>query len=100
MLAVSGWRVVVQGRRRTLAARRPIIAQINPESAGAGFRLGEHRHGRIVDMKAFGSEHVAAKLGEDRIKRGGASADPIGQRRNLEFIPSRAKAALWRFSGR
>ena len=92
--------MVVQGRWRTLAAKRPIIAQINAESAGAGFRLGEHRHGRIVDMKAFSGEHVATKLGEDSIQSGGASADPIGQRRNLELDPLAGERRAWRFNGK
>ena len=36
-------------------------------------------------MQALGGEHVPAKLGEDRIEGGDASADPVGERRDVEF---------------
>ena len=36
-------------------------------------------------MQAFGGEHVPAKLGEDRIESGDASADPVGECRDVEF---------------
>ena len=38
-------------------------------------------------MQALGGEHVPAKLGEDGIESGGASADPVGERRDFEFDP-------------
>jgi hypothetical protein len=51
-------------------------------------------------MQALGGEHVPAKLGEDRIEGDDASADPVGDVEQSSSTPSRAKAALWRFSGR
>ena len=36
-------------------------------------------------MQALGGEHVAAKLGEDGFEGGGASADPVGERRDFEL---------------
>ena len=36
-------------------------------------------------MQTFGGEHVAAKLSEDRIDGGDASADPVGECRDVEF---------------
>ena len=84
----SPWRVgriVKQRRRRSLAAERPIVAHIDPKPAGARLRLGEHLHGRVVDMQALGGEHVPAKLGEDGVEGCDASADPVSERRDVEL---------------
>ena len=85
ILAMTRGRVVVQRRRRPLAAERPVVAHVDPEPARAGLHLREHLHGRVVDMQALGGEHVAAKLGEDGFEGGGASADPVGERRDFDL---------------
>ena len=93
-------RVVVQRRRRPLAAERPVVAHVDPEPARAGLHLREHLHGRVVDMQALGGEHVAAKLGEDGFEGGGASADPVGERRDFDLDAFASKGGALRFSGR
>jgi len=54
--AVAG----VKERRcgRVWAGERPVIPDISPQSANYGFTLGEHRHGGVVTMDAFGAKHV------------------------------------------
>jgi hypothetical protein len=80
-------RVVEQRRRRSLAVERSIVANVDPKPARARLDSGEHWHGRVVDVQALGGEHMLAKLGEDRIEGGDASADPIGHRRAVELDP-------------
>ena len=78
-------RVVVQRRRRSLAAERPVVAHVDPEPARARLDLGQHLHGGVVDMQALGGEHVPAKLGEDGVEGCDASADPVSERRDVEL---------------
>ena len=97
---MTGRRIIEHRRRRSLANERPIVAHVDPKPAGGGLRLGEHLHGRVVDMQALGGEHVPAKLGEDGVEGGDATADPVSEGRDVEFDALAEKAALWRFSGR
>jgi hypothetical protein len=72
-----------------------MVAHIDPEPPRAGLGLGQHRHGRVVDLQALGGEHMAAKFDENGIERGGTSADPIGERRAVDFDPfARERDAL------
>ena len=73
-------RVFEDGRRRPLAAERSIVARINPQAAGAGLGLGQNRHGRVVDVEAFGRQNMLAQRRNDGIERADAGPDPIGQR--------------------
>jgi hypothetical protein len=84
---MTGRRIVEQDRRRSLAAERTVIANVGPKPAGADLDLRQHRHGRVVHMKAFGREHMAADFGQDRIEGRGAGADPVGEGRNVEVDP-------------
>jgi hypothetical protein len=51
-------------------------------------------------MQAGGGHDVAPdQLGQRRQPRLRAGADTVGQRRDVELDPSRAKPSLWRLSG-
>ena len=94
ILAVARGRVVKQCRRRPLAAERPIVAHVDPEPARARLDLGEHLYGGVVDIQALGGEHVPAKLGEDGVEGCDASADPVGEGRDVELDALTGEGAL------
>jgi len=54
MLAAPVARVVEHDRCWRRAAKRPVIADIDPESASDGLALGEHRYGRVVAVQPLG----------------------------------------------
>jgi hypothetical protein len=78
-------RIFEEIRRRILAAKRPVVAQIDPDAAGPGFLLRPHRHGRIVGMNALGGEHVSADQLHNRIERDDAGSNPFGQCRHVDL---------------
>ena len=62
-----------------------VVAHIGPQPARAALASGEHRHGRVVGVDAFGREDVLADLIDQRHQRRRARADPVGQRRGVEI---------------
>lgn len=78
--AMSRRRVFEEGRRRTLAAERSIVAHIDPDAASSGLGLRQHQHGRVADMEAFAGQDMLPTSGSDRIEHADATADPIGKR--------------------
>ena len=91
MLALAGRRVIEHGRRRGLAAERPVVAHVSPDAARAALALGQHRHRRVVDVdapqasQAVGGVHVRTNRIAQRHQRRRAGADPVGQRRHIEI---------------
>ena len=85
MLAAAIGRVEEHRRRRIGAAKRPVVAHIGPQPAGAGLALGQHRHGGVVGMDALGCEDMRPDRLDQRHQGRRRSADPIGQRRDVEL---------------
>ena len=90
---MAGRRVVEQNRRWSLAAEGPVIADVGPKPAGADFDLGEHRHGGVVQMKAFRRQHVTADFGQDSISAAAQAPTQSASVETSRLIPSATKAS-------
>ena len=53
MFAAAVARVIEDRRGRPGAAERPVVAHVDPEPAGVGLALGQHRHGRASRPRGF-----------------------------------------------
>ena len=86
MLAAAIAGIAEERRRRAdpALAEGPVVANIDPQSAGHGLALGQHRHGGVVAVQALGAEHVAADELVERHQHGGAGADVIGHGRHVD----------------
>jgi hypothetical protein len=84
VLAVAVARVEEQRGRRVGAGERPIVPDISPYSANDTLVFGQHRHGRVVAVQAFGGEPVPADQLDERRQARRAGADPVCQGRHVE----------------
>jgi hypothetical protein len=66
MLAGAIARGVEQRRRRAGSAKGPIVANIDPDSAGFRSALGENGNRRVVAMQPFGGENMGF---DERVQR-------------------------------
>jgi hypothetical protein len=87
-------RIFEESSRRRLSAEGPIVAQIDPEAAGPGLRLRQHRNRSVVSVDPFGGEHVTTQRVENGRERDDAGADPIGERRRVDLDAFALKVAL------
>jgi len=71
--------------RRIATAKGPIVPYIGPQPPGAGLPFAENRHGRVVGVDALGRKDMLPDQKDERHQRGGCSADPISQRRDVEI---------------
>jgi hypothetical protein len=67
------------------AGKRPVVANIGPQSPQAGLHLGQHRHGGVVAMDPLGGEHVGLDQLVERQQRRRTGADMIGHGRDRQF---------------
>ena len=67
-----------------IAAERPIIAYVDPASAGVCLALGQHGHRGVVTVQSVGSEDMALDTTKQRLQRRTSRADLIGERRQGE----------------
>ena len=58
MLSSTTARVMERRRWRTLAAKRPIVADIGPDSADDSLQFRQHGHRRVVGMDARGAQDM------------------------------------------
>jgi hypothetical protein len=84
MLARPVARGVEQRRRRILAAKRPVVADIHPNPPGFRLAFRENRHGGVVAVQPIGRQNMAVNQRVQRTQRGGAGAHLIGQRRQAQ----------------
>ena len=75
MFAAAIPRIVEHRRRRRLAAKGPVVADVSPASRGIGLALGEDRNGRVVAMHAFGGKDMRLQASSPSL----ASRDPPQQ---------------------
>src|SRR5208283_2151157 len=80
-------RIFEEGRRRLLAAKRPVVADIGPYPAGRGLAFGQNRRRGVIGMNALAPKDMSFQRGQDRIQRCDATADPIGQGRRVDLDP-------------
>src|SRR5947199_231490 len=66
-------------------AERPVIADIDPDTARRRLALGQDRHRGVVAMQALGSKDMVLDQSMDGPQGGCARADLIGQRRCAEI---------------
>ena len=78
MLAPPVARVVEDRGGRPGAAERLVVADVNPEPAGVGLALRQHRHGRVVAVQALGRHDMGLDQAPKRIKRRRDRADGVG----------------------
>ena len=101
ILAMTGRRVIEHRRRRSLAAERPIVAHDRPRAcrcASWSWRAPSRScrpHAGARRRARAGEARRGWDRGRRRIRRPSRRAS-----RRRVSTPSRAKAALWRFSGR
>jgi len=88
VLAAAVARVEEQRGGRVGAGERPIVPDISLYPADDSLVFGQHRHGRVVAVQAFGGEHVLADQVNERRQARRASADPVRQE------PALAKAGV------
>ena len=84
MLALAIARVIEHRRRRPRAAKRPVVAHIDPASPGVGFALGQHRHGRVVPMQALGRHDMGFDKAPERIERRADRPHRVGHGRQRD----------------
>ena len=80
--AVAG--IVEQHRRRSLAGKGAVVADIGPEPAGDGPALSQDGNGGVVAVQPRGGVHMLLDERLDQGERGRRRADMIGQRRDVE----------------
>ena len=93
VLAVAIARVEEQRCGRVRAGERPIVPDISPHPANDSLVFGQHWHGRVVAVQAFGGEHVLADQVNERHQARRAGADPVRQGRHVE-LDALARIAL------
>jgi hypothetical protein len=71
MLAAAVGRVEEGDRRRIRAAERPIVPDIAPHVPDLRLLFGQHRHGGVVTVQAFGCKDVSTDLQHQRHQGGG-----------------------------
>jgi hypothetical protein len=82
MLSSPVARVIEQGRRRILAAKRPVVPYIGPDPTEDSLQFCQHRHRRIVGVDAFRPHDMGTNRLNNRVERHYAGADPIRQCRD------------------
>ena len=89
MLATTVGAVEVGSGWWCRTAERPIVAHIDPQPTGLGPAQPrrQHRDRRVVAVDLLGGKDVTPDRGHDRIQQPGRLADPIAQRRAIEFEP-------------
>ena len=85
MLAAPVAGVAVERGGRGAAAEGAVVADVDPEPAGVGLALRQHRHRGVVAVQPLGGEHVRGDPVVQRRERGGAGADLVGERREAEI---------------
>ncbi len=85
MLSSPVARVIEQRRRRIVAAKWPVIANIRPDPADHGLHFRQHRDRGVVGMDAFRAHDMGPDGLNKRLKRHHAGADPIRQRRDIDL---------------
>ena len=66
------------------------IANVDPDPTGFRLALGENGNRRVVAVQPLGGENVSLDQPVQRPQRRRASANLIGERRQLRSIPSQA----------
>src|SRR5690349_1608350 len=84
MLGAAIARVVEDSSGRRPPGERPVVAHVDPQSAGVGLALGEYRDGRVVAVQALGCEDMRLEALEERHQRRSARADLVGERRQAQ----------------
>jgi hypothetical protein len=79
--------VEIRSGRGGTAAKRPVVAHIDPEPPGLGPAEArcQHRNRRVVAVDLLGREHVGADGRHDRIEQPGRLSHPIAQRRAVKL---------------
>ena len=87
MLAATVGAVEVGSGGSRLARERAVVAHVDPQAPGLGSSKSrrQHRHGGVVAVDLLGGEDVLADRRRDRIEQPGRLANPVGQRRAVEF---------------
>ncbi len=65
-LAVAG--VVEHRCRRTRAAERPVVPDVDPATGRIGLSLGQHGNGRIIGMKTLGRHHMSFEAAQEGVQ--------------------------------
>ena len=84
MLAFAIAGVIEHRRRRRCPAERLVVTDIDPASRGIGLALGQHRHGRVITMQAFGRHDMRRDEAQHRIERGATRSHGVGHRREAD----------------
>jgi hypothetical protein len=81
VLALAVRRVAIEHGRRSSAAVRALIAQVDPLPAGLGpTRAGsQHRHRRVVGVDHAAGHHVASNQLTERLEQPRDVAEPFGE---------------------
>lgn len=82
MLATPVARVVVDRCQRHLAAERPIVSHVSPQSGGVGLAVCQHRDGRVIAVQPLTGEGMRLDQAIERHERRGAGLDLVSQGRN------------------
>jgi hypothetical protein len=89
MLAAAVGAVEVDSCRSRLTRERAVIAHVDPQAP----RLGpseprrQHRNGGVVAVDLLGREDMPPDCRRHRVEQPGRLADPVAQRRAVEFDP-------------
>ena len=84
MLALAVARVVEHRRRRARATKRPVVPDVDPAPSRVGLSLGQHRHRRIIGMKALGRHDMGFDQAQQGIKRRTDRSHGIGHGRQRD----------------
>src|SRR3981189_823776 len=87
VLAASVARVIEHRRRRRSAAKREIVAHVNPTSPGISLALGEDRYGGVVAVQSIGCEDMRFNAPEERFQHRTAGPPLGGQGRQAQRHP-------------
>ena len=90
MLASPIARVMEDRSGRAGAAERLVVANIDPEPAGVGLAFRQHRHGRVVAVKALGRHDVGLDEAPEGIERCADRAHGVGHGGERIGAPSSA----------
>jgi len=84
VLAASVARVIEHRRRRRSAAKREIVAHVNPTSPGISLALGEDRYGGVIAVQSIGCEDMRFNAPEERFQHRAAGPHLVGQGRQAQ----------------
>lgn len=72
---------------RGFASKRPVVADIDPQSPGLGAaQTGlQHRHRGVVGVDLLRGKHMLADRIDQRIEQPGRLSHPVGQGRTVEI---------------